>query len=144
MTRRILHLRHPEGFSDDMFKRFESGCSLFRALVETTLSEWTSLPDAGAERVIGQYQFSAPELSGDRRIVSLPIDGTWTLGSRAAFENASAYLLRAFLPTEFKRHVEEGLTESGTGDTRTHWRRPSELLDRALAITSPFPTGIGE
>jgi hypothetical protein len=137
MAHRVLHIRHPDGLSEEMYLRFLAGCRLFEAYVKAVLSEWGRLPDAGPERVVGEYIFGAPRLSADRGVASLPIDGEGTLGSRAAFENASSYLLSAFFPSEFKQLVEEGLTES-TGDGRTYWRQPAELLSRALAAARPF------
>jgi hypothetical protein len=141
MTRRVLHLRHPAGFSQELFERFRAGCRLFQVHVETTLLEWTRFP-AVEEGVRGEYRFSTPELSADCLIASLTLEGPATVGSRAAFENASSYLLRMFLPYDFKRDLEEGLTETvATGETLTHWRKPTELLERALATATPFRRG---
>ena len=137
MARRVLHLRHPDGFSEEMYLRFLAGCRLFQAHVSITLSEWERIANAGAERVVGEYAFGPPTLSPDRRVASLPIEGEATLGSRAAFENCSSYLLGAFLPPEFKQHLEEGLTEPAV-DGRTYWRTPSEPLARVVAGARPF------
>jgi hypothetical protein len=120
-----------------MYLRVLAGCRLFEAHVNTTLSEWGRIANAGEERIVGQYAFEAPTLSPDRRIASFSIEGEATLGSRAVFENSSSYLLSAFFPPEFKQQLEEGLTDPAV-DSRTYWRKPMEPLARVLAAARPF------
>lgn len=141
MTRRVLHLRHPDGFSSEMFERFRSGCRLFQIHVETTLSEWQRFPGAGDNQVLGEYVFHPPELSSDGLVASLPIDGASTLGSRNSFENGAAYLLAEFLSPEFKRNMQQGLTESATGELLTNWREPLQPIARMPALASLPPPG---
>jgi hypothetical protein len=101
---RWLRLRHPEGFSDDMFARFRAGARVWAAYVAAVLAEEYRPGDV-------QYQVFEPEISADRTVVSLPIGGTQTLGSRSDFEDVHAYLLSRFMPLEFRRDLEEGITE---------------------------------
>jgi hypothetical protein len=143
MNRRVLHLRHPDGFSSEMFERFRAGCRLFQAHVQTTLSEWERFPAAGDERIAGDYRFLPPELSSDGLVASLPIEGQWTLGSRAELENGAAYLLLAFFSPEFKQRLQEGLTESVTGQMSTSWREPLQPIARVLAVATPRLPGSG-
>lgn len=119
---RCLHLRHPEGFSDTMFERFEAGCELWDVFVQQSLSRWARF---GSPFGDASYVCLPAELSDDRRVATLPLVSHSTLGSRARFEDAGAALLREFLPFEFALRLEEGLTED-IGDGRgmvTSWRK---------------------
>lgn len=124
---RWLRLRHPDGFSDEMFERFHSGCALWDAYVQTSVREWQRL---GAPDGAPHYTCLEPKRSADRKVVTLPLAGSSTLGSRAKYGNAGSYLLRSFLPLDFHLGVEEGLTED-LGDGRgaqTYWRKPAHVL----------------
>jgi hypothetical protein len=124
---RWLRLRHPEGFSAEMFDCFRSGCTLWLAYVQVRMRERERLQiNEGAP----QYTAFAPELSADGLVASLPLAGRSTLGSRARYENFASYLLREFFPFDFSQRLEEGLTED-VGDGRgyqTSWRSPARLL----------------
>jgi hypothetical protein len=134
---RWLRLRHPKGFSPEMFERFRSGCVLWDAYVQTSIRERERL---GATDGAPCYVCFSPELSPDRRVASLPVGGHQTLGSRARFENGASYLLREFFPFEFGKDLEEGLTEDlgGGQGLQTSWRRPVELLSRHSGDATPF------
>jgi hypothetical protein len=136
---RWLHLRSSAPWSAEMFDRFRSGCRLWQAHVQAVCRE--PCADLGA----ADYEFFEPVLSGDRLVATLPVGGPWTLGSRSKFENIASYLLREFLPHEFCRDLEEGLTEPDASDptkNSTSWRKPSEPIARAVARALPFaPSG---
>lgn len=135
---RWLHLRHPDGFSPEMFERFRAGCALWEAFVCTSVREWERL---GAPDGAVKYACLPPELSLDRKVATCPLVATSTIGSRAKYENAGSYLLRAFLPPSFHTGLEEGLTED-IGDGRgpqTSWRTPADVLLRPQV--PPWETG---
>lgn len=140
LANRWLHLRHPDGFSAEIFDCFRSGCALWLAYVEISIQERERLGNNdGAPR----YTALPPELSADRLVASLPLAGHSTLGSRAKYENIASYLLREFFPFGFSQRLEEGLTED-IGDGRgyqTSWRNPAEDLRRLVAQTKPFVPG---
>ena len=135
---RWLHLRHPDGFDDDMFECFVAGCALWDAYVQTSLRERTRLgrPDGPAS-----YVCLPPTRSDDRTVVTLPLAANSTVGSRASYEDAGSYLLREFFPLAFHLGLEEGLTEDlGDGHgASTNWRRPAEFsLGRVPVVRPPF------
>ena len=101
--------------------------SLFQTYVETVLELWSEFPN-DPRGTKGEYVFHQPELSDEQRTATLPITGEWTIGSRPAFEDAASHLLRTFMPFEFALHLEEGLTESATGELRTSWRKAFQAV----------------
>lgn len=120
---RWLHLRHPDGFSDEMFAMFESHCRIWRAYAEAVLAEWGTIEPTHAETP--RYVFFDPIREDDGKTVTLPVGGHYTLASRVTLENAGSHLLSDFFPIRFKLGLEEGLTETtnraiGPG---TNWRR---------------------
>ena len=133
---RWLHLRHPQGFSDERFEQFRAHCRVWRAHVAAVLENWARLPlAAGGRGSPPNYKFFEPKLSADRTTVSLPLGGASTIGSRALIENACSRLLWQYFPIEFLRDLEEGLTETidPARGPQTNWRR-------CLRTTSPGPT----
>lgn len=116
---RWLHLRHAEGFSDDLFCRFEAGCRLWLSFARTCIDERRRLGE-----VLGEvdYRAGSPALSADRRVATLPVGGPWTLGSRSAFEDGSAWLLSHFMTHPDTLHIEQGLTEDIGQGPATSWR----------------------
>jgi len=126
-----MHLRHPDGFDDDHFEQFRAHCEVWRAYVCAVTANWAVLQSKGQPP---EYEFFPPERSQDRRVVTLPVGGYHTLGSRAIFEDAAAWLLSDFFPLPFKLLLEEGLTESLRGDRgpETFWR---PLVDRSKSGT---------
>jgi hypothetical protein len=120
-----------------MFSRFQCGCRLWQAYVEAFLRETVSRDSVGTPT----YEFFPPTLSADQLTATLPIGGTSTLGSRSKFENIASYLLREFLPHEFRSGLDEGLTEPDPHHpeaTATNWRSPGEPIERVLAAAMPF------
>lgn len=118
---RWLHVRHPDGFSAAQFDRFRASCRVFRAYVETALTEWVALEgDAGP-----RYEFYEPELSADRTVATLPLGGAGTLKTRHDFEDLRSVMLWEWFPASFIAKIEEGITESVTGTRTTTWRKPA-------------------
>lgn len=118
-----------------MYARFQAGCRIWETYVRAVLAERHN-PVAGLEYVVG-----SPEISEDRLIVSLPIGGTRNLWSRSHFENTASYLLREFLPIDFVRDLEEGLTEpefNAPDAMTTSWWSPAELIQKMVAGVAPF------
>lgn len=134
-----MHLRHPDGFTPERFEQFRAGCRLFEAHVRTVLAEWQRLRQ-DPRAITGQYIFGEPVLSEDRRVATLPIDGSNTLGSRSEFENMNSLLLHRFLPTEFRSALEEGLEEEVTGELVTSWRPVGDTAERLIALADRFRT----
>lgn len=120
---RFLHLRHPDGFSDERFTLFVSHCRIWQAYVCAVLAEWHTIePSHGRAPA---YLFFDPSRSSDGLQVTLPVGGDQTLASRATFEDAASHLLSDFFPFEFKLGLEEGLTETTrpNGGLETSWRQ---------------------
>ena len=117
MPKRQLHLKHPEGFDDDMFARFEAGCRIWTAYVHAVLAE--DLHNLGTV----EYIVMPPTLSADRTVATLSISGAWTIGARAHFEDGASFMLREFLPIHFVINAHEGLTEDRGDGPQTSWRK---------------------
>ena len=134
---RWIHLRSRQPWPPELFSRFQCGCRLWQAYVEAFLREDASQDSIGTPT----YEFFPPTLSADGLTATLPIGGAQTLGSRHKFENIASYLLREFLPLDFRTQLEEGLTEPGLlhpEATATSWRDLSEPIERVLAAAMPF------
>lgn len=127
---RWLHLRHAEGFSDDLFRRFEAGCRLWLSFAHASIDEHQRLGEPFGEV---DYRAGPPTLSADRRVATLPVGGPWTLGSRSAFENGSAWMLSHFMFVWDELKLEQGLTEDTGGGASTSWR--PVVLPARLAAT---------
>ncbi len=112
---RRLHLKHPDGFDEEMFRRFEAGCRVWSAYVHAVLKE--SLHQVGEV----EYQIGPATLSEDRTIASLTIQGEWSVGARAHFEDAGSFLLREFMLFPFALGLMEGLEEE-RGEGEVSWR----------------------
>jgi hypothetical protein len=120
---RWMHLRHAAGFDDPHFARFQSQCSILRAYAVALLGNWPVLfPD---QELVPKYEFGEPTRSADRRVVTLPIAGSQTLGSRHLIEDMSSWMLWRHFPPGFIEGLEEGLTE---GRMETSWRRPAKCI----------------
>ncbi|MEZ4384647.1 MAG: hypothetical protein R3A79_25180 [Nannocystaceae bacterium] len=116
---RWLHLRHPDGFSDELFASFAAHCRLWRAYTEAVIADWSALNPSYAGPP-PRYVFFEP-VRGEAGVVTLPIGGDYTVGSRALFEDYGSHLLSDFFPLEFKLRLEVGLTEPRSGRP-TSWR----------------------
>ncbi|MCA9685879.1 MAG: hypothetical protein KC457_27125 [Myxococcales bacterium] len=125
---RWLHLRHPDGFSDEMFAMFAAHCRIWQAYTKAVLAEWATL-EPGHPRT-PSYVFFEPTRDGN--IVTLPVGGDYTLGSRATFENAASHLLSDFFPIHFRIGLEEGLTETTdlSRGPATNWRPVMPVPER--------------
>lgn len=122
---RWLHLRHSDGFDDPMFAMFSAQCEVWKAYVRAVTEHWGILEaHYSATYRPPAYEFFSPERSTDRGVVTLPVGGYQTLGSRATFENAASRLLSEFFPLQFKLRLEEGLTETinPARGAETFWR----------------------
>ena len=127
MSRRILHLRHPKGFTDSEFEQFRAHCGVFQAYVAAYLQNWNAIRTFN-NYAAPRYEFGTPTISDDRRVASLTIDGEQTIGSRAQLENYSSYLLWQFFDKAFLKDLEEGLTEELGGGPVTSWRPVSPRI----------------
>jgi hypothetical protein len=118
---RWMHLRHPDGFDDQRFALFAAHCAIFQAYAQALLANWTVLFPARGPAP--SYRFGEPARSEDRRVVTLPIAGPWTLGSRSYIENLSSWMLWSQFPLDFLKDLEEGLTETiDESGPQTSWR----------------------
>jgi hypothetical protein len=121
---RWLHLRYSPGFDDDLFALFQAHCGVWTAYVQAVLDRWPVL-EPNYRSPPPRYVFFAPERSADRTVVTLPVGGDFTLGSRVLFENGASRMLSEFFPLAIRLCLEEGLTEtinSAVGP-QTFWRR---------------------
>ena len=124
-----MRLRQPAGFSNEVFEVFCASCESFKAYANALLANWHRLPGKANHASI-TYTFFPPELSSDQTIASLPIGGGQNLGTRAAIENVSSYMLWQHLPMEFMEGLEEGLTETinPLNGLQTYWRLPAQSI----------------
>lgn len=120
MPDRWLHLRHPEGFDQARFDAFCAFCRIWTKFVEATLEERKYI--LGLERGDVEYIFFDPILSADRKVASLPIGGTNTLGSRSHFENQHWRRAWENFPYPFLSDAQEGITEDIGHGPQTNWR----------------------
>ena len=126
---RWMRLRRPGGFTAADFDCFSAHSEAFVAYAQSWLKNWHRKPgETDSARV--EYVFFRPEISEDKTVVSLPIGGQTVIGTRAALENGSSYMLWQFLPANCMEGLEEGFTEtsSATEGEQTHWRQPFKAI----------------
>ena len=59
------------------------------------------------------------------------------MGTRASFENGLSWMLWYHMPRDFKKELEEGITEDfGTGE-HTNWRKPADFISIGY-VKSPW------
>ena len=116
---RWLHLRHPSGFDDIQLDLFRAQCDVWAAYVTAVSRNWALLGCKDGRPP--EYVFFPVERSLDRLVVTLPVGGYQTLGSRSRFEDGAAWMLSESFRQEFQMDLEEGLTEAISGPG-THWR----------------------
>jgi hypothetical protein len=105
-----FRVRHPTGFSPEVFEYFRAACRVYEARIESILANWEDLPGTkGTARPT--VRFLEAELGADGSVASLPmVAENVTLGSRSLLQEAAKDLY-AFLPVEFMVGVEVGITE---------------------------------
>lgn len=123
-----FRIRHRDPFSEEAFATFRASCAVFKARLEAMLEHWDDLPTM-RRTVKPTVHFLEPELSEDRRVMSLPlrVEGM-TLGSRSLIQQTASQDLYAYLPFPLVAEVEVGLTEaafSGEG-WRHDWWKPGQ------------------
>ena len=116
-----FRVRHDAPFSEEAYAAFSAGCAIFQARIEATLENWEQIPSL-AKVTKPEIIFFQPELSSDRRVMSLPIrvEGQ-TIGSRSLLQTAAAAELHIHLPPPVLLEVEIGVSEPGI-DSRSQWR----------------------
>jgi hypothetical protein len=122
---RWMRLRRLGGFTAEDFDCFSAHTEAFVAYAQSWLRNWHRQPRAASSPTI-EYVFFPPEISDDGTVVSLPIGGQTSLGTHAALENGSSFMLWQFLSMTCMEGLEEGITEtidSRFGE-RTNWRQP--------------------
>jgi hypothetical protein len=133
-----FRIRHREPFSEETFATFRASCAVYRAKLEAIFENWESLPTVGTTPK-PTVHFLEPELSEDRRVMSLPlrVEGM-TLGSRSLLQQTASRDLYAYLPFPLVAEIEVGLTErafSGDG-WREDWWNPHK--DSSLSPKEAF------
>lgn len=121
MAIRQLHIRHPSGFSDDVFDVFCASSEVFVAHAEALLRIFRRLPH-NRDHPQTIYEFGSPLLSHDRRMASITISGESTLATRSSIEIGLAHLLWVHLPIGVLDGLEQGRTENG----ETFWWPPHQ------------------
>jgi hypothetical protein len=116
-----FRVRHDAPFSEAAYAAFRAGCAIFQARIEATLENWAQIPSL-SNLPKPKIAFLEPELSADRRVMSLPIhvEGQ-TIGSRSLLQTAAAAELHLHLPPPVLLEVEVGVTEPGF-DASSQWR----------------------
>jgi hypothetical protein len=107
-----FRVRHRDPFPDDAVVAFRASCAVYRAKIEAILQHWDELPLYGTTPKPGVV-FLEPEVSADRRVMSLPVRvENKTLGSRSLLQLTASRDLCAYLPFSVIPEIEVGLTES--------------------------------
>jgi len=129
-----FRIRHRESFSEDAFAVFRASCAIYRARMAAILEHWETLPTTrDLPRPV--IQFFDPELSDDRKVMSLPLRVVGqTLGSRALLQYSASAELYSYLPFPLVAEVEVGLTEPSFLDS-AQWRH--DWWDPKKPIGSP-------
>jgi len=118
---RFFHMRHPKGFSPELFERFRQNCLLWQSKVAEQIKLMS--PDMfDSEKSIPAYEFGAPEISGDRHIVTLPITGKLSELGLKTFEFWFPSQLWQGFSIDFARELEVGYRFPRIQDD-PNWRR---------------------
>lgn len=117
---RWLHLRHPEGFDEVRFDAFCAFCRIWGKLVEAYLADRRHIMGLVGEI---EYVVFPPTLSEDRKIASLPLGGSNTIGSRSFFEDHHWRRAWENFDVHFLMEAEEGITEDCGKGMHTNWRQ---------------------
>ncbi|MCL4300945.1 MAG: hypothetical protein KJ077_34750 [Anaerolineae bacterium] len=141
--KRFFHLRHPKKFSSGQFKRFQQNCIVWQQKVLEQLQNWSSNPVL-QNFPVPEYEFGAAELSEDRLVASLPIDGEASYIGVKLFEDYFPEELWQGFPFEFLKELEVGYSHPGFLD-EPNWRRlsikelnPGEIIyNPAWELTRP-------
>ena len=133
-----FRVRHRDPFSEEAFATFRASCAVYRARLQAMLEHWENLP-TNARTAKPTVHFLEPELSEDRRIMSLPlhVEGI-TLGSRSLIQQTASQDLYAYLPFPLVAEVAVGLTErafEGPG-WRHDWWNPG--ADNSISPEGAF------
>jgi hypothetical protein len=123
-----MHLRQPTPFDEQHFRIFQASACVLAAYAGAFLHNAEVL--IGADHPSLEYVFFPCELSEDGTVMTLPVGGPRSLGSRAYIENGASYLLWQRLPHQMLATVEEGITESLSehGPAASSWRPLSHFL----------------
>jgi hypothetical protein len=148
-----FRVRHPDPFPEDAVVAFRASCAVYRAKVEAILQHWDEMP---LLRTVPKPEvlFLDPEVSKDRRVMSLPVHvGNKTLGSRSFLQSTASLDLCSFLPFSVIPDIEVGLTEpafEGSGWRHDWWSphkdnsiKPEELFRRSGFTLKPDPANPG-
>lgn len=139
---RWMHLRRPTPFDEQHFRIFQASAGLLAAYAGAFLHNATVF--IGPDHPSLEYVFFPCELSGDRTVMTLPIGGPRSLGSRAYIENGASYLLWQRLPHQILATIEEGITESLSkdGPAASSWRPLSHFLFRRPETIEVLPSSV--
>lgn len=107
-----FRVRHQEPFPDEVVAAFRASCAIYRAKMAALLQHWDELALV-REGPRPTVFFLEPEVSEDRRVMSLPVRiENKTLGSRSLFQSTASSDLYSYLPFSVIPDIEVGLTES--------------------------------
>ncbi len=91
-----MHVRRTTPFTEAHWLTFQASARVFAAFADAFLADASALIGDGHPTL--KYNFFPAEISEDRTLMSLPIGGERTLGSRHKLENSFSYLLWLQLP----------------------------------------------
>ena len=115
---RWYYLRHPEGFSDDLFSCVVSGLAAWQADVEARVRHWHH---SGLGGTPPEYEWYPAELSADRLMVTIPVGGKGTYGSYHLFEETPPKDLWRYLPGWFVIDLESGRRDTAGWYPEVAW-----------------------
>jgi hypothetical protein len=130
---RWFGLRHPDGFSPDMFDHFKTQCRIWQTSVENQIAKWDE--DVLLKRCEKpDYIFFEPTISQDRQIVTLPIGGEVDYLALKMFEDYFPELYRDF-PTPFRFGIELGRYDAlfNPDDPGPSWSSMYQLVETIKA-----------
>ena len=148
-----FRIRHADPFPPEAIAAFNASCAVYRAKVEAILQHWDALPTIRTHQK-PVVVFFDPEVSGDGRVLSLPMRiENQTLGSRSLFQSTATRELHSYLPISVMIGIEVGLSEpalQGAGVRHDWWNPhkdnsvgPEEAFRKQGFTLEPDPAGTG-
>jgi hypothetical protein len=112
VKRRFL-LRHPDGFPDPEWRSFVAQCRVWRATIEAMVESWDDLSMGRLAIPRPAYRFAEPELSADRTLATLPLDGELAPAAASALEPGVPAALYHDFPLWFRLDLETARVAEG-------------------------------
>ena len=113
--KRLLLLRHPDGFPEAEWRSFVAQCRVWRATIEATVESWDDLSMGRLAIPRPLYRFGEPELSADHTLATLPLDGELAPAAASALEPGVPAALYHDFPLWFR--LDLAVARAAEGET---------------------------